>query len=136
MHKSLTGDVSCVKKNKRNTSNMKLKIICKVEKEMFDKNKKKYMKFRVDEQHIRSIQESKNNFLNKKYIDDPLVKDILTIKIPFRYNRVMCDTGNNVIYDFKNGDNVTADVEFCGTWNIGDYCGYAWKLDKLEYMNI
>jgi len=115
---------------------MKLKIICLVEKEMFERNKKKYMQFRVDEQHIRSIQDSKDYLLNKKYIDDPLDKDILTIKVPFRYNRVMCSiTGDKTIYELNKGDKVNADIEYCGTWSVGDYCGHAWKLHKLILYN-
>lgn len=110
---------------------MKLKLNAVLVEQIFERNKKKYMKFKVDGEKIRQLHDARKHFLNKPNVDDPLDGDILTVKVPFRYNRIMCNTGDKFIYDFQQDAPVIVEMTFCGTWEQGQSCGYAWKLDGL-----
>ena len=64
---------------------------------------------------------------------DPLQGSVLKIKVPFRYNRVMCKVnGIRTIQELKKGDAVDIRIEYTGTWKTpeGD-TGSTWNLVEI-----
>ena len=58
---------------------------------------------------------------------------ILTLKVPYRYNRITCKVlGNKTLHELVKGDSITVNIEYCGVWNANDFCGHSWKLVSLE----
>jgi len=56
--------------------------------------------------------------------------NILTVKVPFRYRRVMCTVQGKPIQSFIKGDEVEIEIEFKGAWNVGNYSGFSWILSS------
>jgi len=66
---------------------------------------------------------------------DPLCGNILRVKVPFRYNRVMCKvTGDRTIQELVKGDTVKVHLKYCGWWSAGEHGGPAWKLLSVEHQ--
>jgi len=63
---------------------------------------------------------------------NPLDGFILTVKVPFRYRRVMCNVSGKPVQSLIKGDEVGIEVEFMGVWNKGDHSGYSWKLISIN----
>ena len=64
---------------------------------------------------------------------DPLHGNALQVKVPFRYNRVMCCvTGDKTIQELASGDTVSVELKFCGWWVSGEYGGPSWKLVSVR----
>ena len=59
--------------------------------------------------------------------------EILTVKVPFKNDKIACKVvGNKTLYDLIKGDNINVMVEYCGVWNVNNYCGPSWKLISLD----
>jgi len=64
---------------------------------------------------------------------DPLHGNILRVKVPFRYNRVMCKvSGDKTIQELVKGDSVQVHLKYCGWWVAGEHGGPAWTLLSIE----
>jgi hypothetical protein len=109
---------------------------CKIARKMNDRNGKKYIIFELEDddvvkvckQHLFSAQ-----FLKNEKIMNPLDSNSLEVKVPYRYNRVMCKMfGSKTIHELDIGDTVEVEIEYGGVWNIGEWCGYSWKLNQLN----
>jgi hypothetical protein len=64
---------------------------------------------------------------------DPLQGSVLKVKVPFRYNRVMCKVnGLRTIQELKKGDIIDIRIEYTGTWKTteGDI-GSTWNLVEI-----
>ncbi|QIG59749.1 hypothetical protein [Dishui Lake phycodnavirus 3] len=104
---------------------------------MYEHNDKKYIRIAVSDSAaatMRRMQDSKSHVLQNVRIDDPLVGKILTIKVPFRYRRVMCEVKGKPVQSLVTNDVVNIDVEFMGAWNVGGYSGYSWKLRSIQSL--
>jgi len=114
---------------------MNLNISCKLQKQLYTHNNKKYLKIMVDnisQSNIEAIHDSRGHLLSRPNVDNPLDKNILCVKVPYRYNRIMCKTtGTRVIHELNIDDTFKATIQYCGTWGINDYCGHAWKLIEI-----
>ena len=102
---------------------------------MYEHNDKKYMRVIVTEsmaQTIRRLHDAKTHLVKNARVDNPLEGRILTVKVPFRYRRVMCEVKGRPVQSLVRNDDVTMDVEFMGVWNAGDYSGYSWKLKSIQ----
>ena len=104
---------------------------------MYDYNDKKYIRITVDNRtrdYIQGLQESKSRFIvNKMRVDDPLDGHVLTIKVPFRYRRVMCTVeGDTPVQSLAKGDKVKILANFCGAWNVANHSGYAWVIKTIQ----
>lgn len=108
---------------------------CKIATPMYEKNQKKYLEFELMEpvrKKIESIHNQTSNYIHKNFIN-PLGGHTLKVKVPYRYNRVTCKVGGiKTIQEMEKGDNVNVHIEFCGVWEVGDYCGLSWKLASIE----
>jgi len=72
----------------------------------------------------------------KKNVDiNPLQGSVLKVKVPFRYNRIMCKTdGIKTIHEALEGDHIMVDIEYTGEWSIDDTThGSTWKLMYYIY---
>jgi len=67
-------------------------------------------------------------------IDNPLDGTILTVKVPFRYRRVMCNVKGRPIQSLIKDDEVEVELDFKGVWNIGTYSGFSWILSSSSSM--
>lgn len=108
---------------------------CRISTPMYEKNQKKYLEFELMEpirKRIEAIHNYTNDYITKKFMN-PLGGNILKVKVPFKYNRVTCKVGGvKPIQEMQKGDNVNVHIEFCGVWEVGDYCGLSWKLTSIE----
>ena len=114
-----------------------MKFVTKVHEPMYDFNDKKYIRFIIPDkvaEIIERMHTSKRHLLVNKRIDDPLDGRVLTVKVPFRYRRVMCEVKGRPIQSLIKGDEVEVEVAFAGIWNVGNYSGYAWKLMSITSL--
>ncbi len=71
-----------------------MKFIAKVYEPMYDFNDKKYIRYIIPvkvSEIIERMHTNKTHLLMNQNIDNPLDGTILTVKVPFRYRRVMCN---------------------------------------------
>jgi hypothetical protein len=107
---------------------------------MYEFNSKKYIRVEVDNRtrdYARGLQESKSKFILNKNIDDPLNGNLLTLKVPFRYRRVMCTVeGDTPVQSLAKGDKVKMTVNFNGAWNVANHSGYAWTIKLIQTPSL
>jgi hypothetical protein len=103
---------------------------------MFEHNGKWYVRVTLDDAMARRVQftHSKNP-IDAKHIDDPLLGNVLTVKVPYRYNRVMCTFEGAPVQSLKRGDEIKMDMTFMGRWFVGEYSGYTWKMTYIKLIN-
>jgi hypothetical protein len=107
----------------------------RVHEPMYEHNDKKYMRVVVSESMTHTIQRihaSKTHLIKNTRVDNPLEGRILTLKVPFRYRRVMCEVIGRPVQSLVRNDVIDVDVEFMGVWNTGEYSGYTWKLKSIQ----
>jgi hypothetical protein len=110
-----------------------MRFPCEVHTPMLDYNNKKYLLLLISnsaKQRINFIQDK--NPLEGEHRENPLNGNILTVKVPFRYRRVMCTFESVPVQSLQKGDKVEVDVVFMGVWKYGHYCGYSWKLSYIK----
>ena len=109
---------------------------CEVVLPMYIKNNKRYLDISVPSDtldNVRQIHKELRSISNKNHFQDPLEGSVLKVKVPYRNNRVACKiSGLTPIQELVRGDHVKVDIKFCGSWEIGDYCGVSWKLNLIE----
>ena len=102
---------------------------------MYEHNDKQYIRVKLDETATLAVartHEKKRHYLRSSNIENPLTGNILTLKIPYRYRRVMCQvTGGTPVQALKPGDAMEIDAEFT-PWNAGDHSGFSWKCIKIS----
>ena len=112
-----------------------MKFLANVHTPMYDHNDKKYIRLVIPEncaEIIRRNQINKSRFIKNSHIDNPLEGRILTVKIPFRYRRVMCRVEGEPIQSLVIVSEVEVELEFTGVWNVGNYSGYTWKVVSIK----
>ena len=110
-----------------------MKFLAKVHTPMYDHNDKKYIRLVIPDNCtdiIRRMHINKSHLIQNSHIDDPLDGRVLTIKVPFRYRRVMCHVQGQPVQSLIKDDEVEVVVDFKGVWNVGGYSGYSWVLDS------
>ena len=114
-----------------------MKFQAKVHTPMYDHNDKKYIRLVIPENCVQIIQRmhiNKTHLIQNERVDNPLDGHILTVKVPFRYRRVMCNVNGRPVQSLIKGDEVEVEVDFAGIWNVGNYSGYAWKLMSITSL--
>ena len=106
---------------------------CSIAEPMFGESRK-YFTLELESDTVKMI---KMNHVKKaiqvKTLVDPLTGNLLKVKIPFRYNRVMCKvTGQKTIQEMIKGDSVQVEIKYCGWWESGDFGGPSWKLLSIS----
>lgn len=114
-------------------------ITCTVHSPLSERNNKKYLELKLstkDSKKVYDLHKTASQFLKNEKIKNPLENDVLEVKVPFRYNKVTCKvTGDKTIQELKAGDKIQINLEFCGPWNIGQWSGFAWKINELIYKS-
>ncbi len=111
-----------------------MKFLTTVHTPMYDHNDKKYIRLVIPENYIEVVRRShinKSRFIKNSHVDNPLDGNVLTVKVPFRYRRVMCDVQGQPVQSLIKGCEVEVDIEFMGVWNTGNYSGYSWKIASI-----
>jgi hypothetical protein len=110
-----------------------MRFSCKVYTPMFDCNNKKYIRFLISDDVKQRIEYMHNRTpLQGEKRENPLEGHVLTVKVPFRYRRVMCTFEGVPVQSLKKDDVVDVDTTFMGAWNYGEYSGYSWKLSYIK----
>ena len=110
-----------------------MKFIAKVYEPMYDFNDKKYIRLMIPikgAEIIERMHESRAHLLVNQNVDNPLDGRILTVKVPFRYRRVMCEVKGRPLQSLIKGDEVEVAVDFKGSWNVGNHSGFSWVLSS------
>ena len=110
-----------------------MKFMAKVYEPMYDFNDKKYIRLVIPikgAEIIERMHESRAHLLVNQNVDNPLDGRILTVKVPFRYRRVMCEVKGRPLQSLIKGDEVEVAVDFKGSWNVGNHSGFSWVLSS------
>jgi hypothetical protein len=107
---------------------------------MYEYNDKKYIRITVSDKvrdYILALHANKSDvILFPDKLDDPLEGNVLKVKVPFRYRRVMCNVeGDKPVQSLVKGDLVHAEIQFNGVWNAHEHSGYSWVLKYIKYKN-
>ena len=105
-----------------------MKFLATVHTTMYDHNDKKYLRLVIPEKCAEIVRRRHT----KEVRENPLEGRILTVKVPFRYRRVMCRVEGEPVQALTIGSEVDVEVEFAGIWNVGEYSGYSWKLVSIK----
>jgi len=111
-----------------------MKIKCVLENPMYKQNEKRYINIKLDEKTSHVIEKIQSNVkykLTNDKIQDPLSDSVLRVKIPWRYNRIMCTTDEH-FFELSKGAPIEVDIEFCGPWNVGEHSGFTWKVSSIK----
>ena len=114
-----------------------MKFLATIHTPMYDHNDKKYIRLVIPEkcaEIVQRIHTNKSSLVKNGHIDDALDGRVLTVKVPFRYRRVMCEVNGKPVQSLIKDDEIEVDVEFAGVWNTGNYSGYAWKLKSITSL--
>src|SRR6056300_1223591 len=115
-----------------------MKFVAKVHEPMYDFNSKKYIRFIIPakvSEIIERMHTLKQCLIKNKYVDNPLDGHVLTVKVPFRYRRVMCEVRGRPMQSLMKGDEVEIEVDFKGVWNVENYSGFSWILASSSLVN-
>ena len=110
-----------------------MKFKANVYEPMYDFNNKKYIRLMIPQKVsdiIERIHASKSHLLMNQNVDNPLDGLVLTLKVPFRYRRVMCEVKGRPVQSLIKGDEVEVEVDFKGVWNVGNYSGFSWIVSS------
>jgi len=119
---------------------MILPVTATIYEPMYDYNDKKYLRIYLPEkvsQYIRELHQHRTgSVLFPDKLDDALDGNVLKVKVPFRYRRVMCNVdGDTPIQSMKRGDTVLTEIQFKGVWNAHEHSGYSWILKYIKFKN-
>ena len=78
---------------------------------------------------------SRMHLLVNQNADNPLDGKILTVKVPFRYRRVMCKFEGKPIQSLTKDDEVDVELDLKGIWNIGNHSGFSWVLSSSIFSS-
>jgi hypothetical protein len=110
-----------------------MKCVVKVHTPMYDFNDKKYIRFIIPSkvsEIIERMHGQRLHLLVNQNIDNPLDGKVLTVKVPFRYRRVICKVEGRPIQSLKKDDEVEVEMNFKGVWNVGNHSGFSWILSS------
>ena len=110
-----------------------MKFVATVHEPFYEHNSKKYIRFVVPEKVatiIGRMHASRVHLLMNQNVEDPLDGRVLTVKVPFRYRRVMCEVKGKPVQSLIRDDEVEVEVDFKGVWNVGDHSGFSWILSS------
>ena len=110
-----------------------MRFSCRVHSPMVECNKKMYIRFLIPDdvkQRVEALHH--RNPLHGEHTENPLEGNVLTVKVPYRYRRVMCTFEGVPVQSMKKDDEVDVDILYTGVWTYGKYCGYSWKLSYIK----
>ena len=119
------------------TKTIEFRAHCIIDEPFYERNSKKYLNLGLHEHTVKLVEkvhQDSKRFLKTTHVVPVLFDNILKVKVPWRYNRVMCKVeGSKGIQSLQKGDIVTANIQFCGVWTSpNDYSGVSWKLTEIS----
>tara|TARA_B100000287_G_scaffold165398_1_gene156003 strand:+ start:361 stop:720 length:360 start_codon:yes stop_codon:yes gene_type:complete len=119
---------------------MLIPVQAKIYEPMYEYNDKKYIRVTIPDkfrEYVEKSHERKSNvILYNNKLDDPLEGNVLKLKVPFRYRRVMCNVeGDKPVQSLERGDRVLIEIQFNGVWNTHEHSGYSWVLKYIKFLN-
>ena len=108
-----------------------MKFVATIHEPMYDFNDKKYIRFIIPHkvaEIVERMHTSKRHLILNQRVDDPLDGKVLTVKVPFRYRRVMCEVRGRPVQSLIKEDEVDVVIDFKGVWNVGNYSGVSLVL--------
>ena len=114
-----------------------MKFVARLYEPMYDHNDKKYIRLVIPENCaniVHRMHQNKVHLIQYSHIDNPLDGRVLTIKVPFRYRRVMCEVRGKPVQSLIKDDEIEVEIDFAGVWNVGEYSGYSWKLKSITSL--
>ena len=112
-----------------------MRFLARVHTPMYDHNDKMYIRLVIPENCVNIVERmhiNKSRLIQNSHVDNPLDGYILTVKVPFRYRRVMCEVRGRPIQSLIKDDEIDVVVEFRGVWNFANYSGYSWVLSSCS----
>lgn len=105
--------------------------------EPFSESDKKYITIELYDKILEKvIRFHQTNQKSVKHLVDPLQDGSLLVKVPFRYNRVMCEvSGRKTVQELVKGDKVIVTIKYCGWWESNGYGGPTWKLESVGLVS-
>ena len=117
-----------------------IQTTCLIETPIYINNNKSYIDislYNSDAEHVKKTQESSEHMLRGSRVQDPLHGATLKVKVPMRNGRTLCAmTGQKPLCAMVKGDKIDVKITYCGPWNYGDFCGFAWKLNQVGLSTI
>jgi hypothetical protein len=114
----------------------RINCVCHVHTPMFEYNNKKYIRLTIPDGTTFNVRSAQSRVFPKNpNVDNPLDGNVLTVKVPFRYRRVMCSYEGAPIQSLKKSDKVEMTTDFTGAWNVGNHSGYTWKLSNIKLLD-
>ena len=110
-----------------------MKFVATVHEPFYEHNSKKYIRFLIPDkvsEIIERMHAQRSHLLLNQHKDDPLDGRVLTVKVPFRYRRVMCEVKGRPVQSLIRGDEVEVVIEFRGIWNVENHSGFSWTLSS------
>jgi len=104
---------------------------------MYEYNEKKYIRITVPDnfrERVLALHINRSDvILFPDKLDDPLEGNVLKVKVPFRYRRVMCNVeGDKPVQSLVKGDTIETELQFNGVWNAHEHSGYSWVLKYIK----
>jgi hypothetical protein len=115
-----------------------MKFLAQVYEPMYDFNNKRYLRVTVPAdvcQIIEKMHATRSHMIMHKNVDDPIDGNVLKIKVPYRYRRVMCNVKGRPIQSLIKGDTIEVDIEFKGVWNVENHSGFSWVLSSSTFSS-
>ena len=106
-----------------------LEFSCLISRTLYEFSNKKYMNLLLDADTTSRI----NRVQFIKVDINPLIGNILKVKVPFRYRKIDFPVkGDKTLYELEEGNEVRVKIKCCGVWKVDDLNGYAWKFVGLS----
>lgn len=111
-----------------------MKFVGEIYEPLYEHNERKYVRILIPPQVSQRVIAMHSKHPRQRF--NPLDGNILTVKVPYRYKRVMVKmNGLKGVSSFVIGDKVEFNIDFKGTWKIDDnHSGYTWLLKETTYM--
>jgi len=111
-----------------------MKFVGEIYEPLYVHNERKYIRILIPPQVSSKVFQMQNKYPRQRF--NPLDGNILTVKVPYRYNRVMVKmNGLKGVSCFVRGDKIEFVVDFKGIWKIDDnHSGYTWILKETTLL--
>ena len=110
-----------------------MKFVAKVYEPFYDHNDKKYIRFVIPQKVSEIIERMHASRMH--LLVNPLDGKVLTVKVPFRYRRVMCKFEGKPVQSLVKDDEVDVELDFKGIWNVGNHSGFSWVLSSSIFSS-
>ena len=101
----------------------------------YERSGKKYMDILLNDNDMKYVQDLQilQYMKNETPFFNPLDGNILTIKIPWRYNKIdYIHVGLTTIFEICENDPIYVELNFKGLWGTKTAHGFSWVLHTMN----